>query len=423
MRFGKLLFLLGTVFGMGLMLFLLQFWNPDEGDDIEHYRRVRDLVQNTFVGDVDEEVLLGTALRGMLTSLDPYSDYYLAAQTEELNRDTSGKTVGIGVIMRYIDGPQILFPLSDSPALRAGLQVGDKILAIDDISTVEMPTEELSALLRREPGSSIRMTVKGLDETVRELVVKPNEVQIPSVSRTAIVDKERGIGYLALTSFTNRTAEELDAAIEWLQTQGMKGLILDLRGNPGGVLSETVEITNRFVRKGPLTSTRGRDGSHVDYADPELALYFGLPLALLVDRDSASASEVFAGALQDHRVAVLIGEATYGKGLVQTISRFPRRNAVAKVTTSYYYTPALRNVHRSNDGNAYGLMPDFPVPSTDEERKAIFIFLHRTFEPPPAALSTLQSWEAEIGLKLVVERPLDAQLDAALSIFAGKFPG
>ena len=421
-RFANVLLLIGTFFGMGLMLLILQIWGPEEEEDIEHYRDVRNLVLDTFVGEVDREQLLENALRGMLTGLDDYSDYYVSEETAAINRDTSGRAIGIGVIMRYQDSPRILFPLAGSPAMEAGLRVGDEIIAIDGQSTEGLDAASLNTLMQGEAGTPVRIRVRGLDHCEREHEVIRRELPIPSVRRVQLIDEERDIGYLALTSFSNRTTEEFDEAVSQLQAKGMRGLVIDLRGNQGGVLSSAVEISQRFVREGVLTSTRGRGEEHVESADPELAWYFDLPLVLLVDGRSASASEVLAGALQDHRAAVLLGEPTYGKGMVQTISRYPERRAIAKVTTSYYYTPADRNLQRGVEGHDFGLLPDFHVEGIGDDQQSLYTYLHRTFEPPAEALPALLDWERESGLELVAKAPADPQLEAALAVFAGQTP-
>jgi carboxyl-terminal processing protease len=416
----QIVFLLGTFFGMGLMLVILELWGLGEDEDLAHYRQVRDLVTNTYVRDVDKQDLLEDALRGMLNGLDDYSDYYVREEFDAVNRDTSGEMIGIGVILRYKDVPQVLFPLENSPAMDAGIQVGDEILAIDGVSTAGLLTEELSSRIQGEPGSSILLQVRGLDGQEREHEITRRELPIPSVRRVRMIDEQRGIGYLAITSFSNRTTEEFDEAVSRLQDDGLKALILDLRGNQGGLLSPAVEISQRFVREGVLASTRGRGEPKVESAAPELAWYHGIPLILLVDGESASASEVLAGALQDHRVAVLLGEPTYGKGVVQTISRYPDRHAIAKLTTSYYFTPSHRNLQRGTDGHDYGLLPNFLVDCEGEEREAIYGYLHNSFEPPPTIIADLREWQSESGLELVNEPPLDPQLEAAVAIFRGE---
>jgi carboxyl-terminal processing protease len=417
-----MIFVTGAFFGMGLMFFVFQLWGPGRDSDLQHYREVRDLVLSTYVGEVTEEELLESSLRGMLGELDDYSQYYVQEETDRLDIDTSGHTVGIGVIVRDLDGPVVLFPVEGSPAARAGVRVGDRLLEVDGTDTEGLPAEEVSALMRGEPGSRLALRVRGLDGGERRLAIDREELLVPSVRRVRLVDEGLGIGYLALTQFTGESAEEVDRAIADLESRGMRGLVLDLRGNSGGVLRAAVEIARRFVPEGLITSTEGRGEPRLEEADPEAARLAGMPLVVLVDGLSASASEVLAGALQDHRAAVLVGTPTFGKGLVQTISRYPGRRAIAKLTTSYYYTPAHRNLQRGTaPGSDHGLVPDVTVElDADTQRKVVRFLL--AFEPPASVLPELRAWAEREDLGLELDPPRDPQLATALELLAGRRP-
>jgi len=420
---GNTIFFVGALFGMGLMLVILQLWPPDDEPDIAHYKEVREFVLENFVGDVDPKELVQGALDGMLDSLDEFSEYYVEGEIARVNRDTSGHFSGIGVVFRNRhELRQLLFPVPGSPAEEAGLRVGDVILAIDGQNIVGLPPEDVALLIQGPAGSSARFQVRGLDEEVREHEVLRRVLVDPSVRRIGIVDEARKVGYLAIVSFSNETVAEFDAAVAELQGQGMRALVIDLRDNRGGVLSAAVDIARRFVAEGRITSTEGRGLPEFEEADPDEAHYVGLPVVVLIDDTSASASEVLAGALQDHRMAVLVGTPTWGKGVVQTISRYPEHQAIAKVTSSYYYTPAHRNVgRRPEQDHDYGLVPDLEVPIDPAERIAIHGYL-ATYPPPPEALEALRAWEAAEGLKLVAEHPPDVHLDAALELLAGRNP-
>ena len=421
--FGGLIFATGTFFGMGLMLFLLQLWGPGDEPDIEHYRDVRDLVMDSYVGETTEEELLESALRGMLNNLDQHSRYYVEEETDAVNRDTSGQTVGIGVIMRYADAPTIVFPVEGSPAESAGLRVGDEILQVGEQSVAGLDQDAVSDLIQGEQGTAVLLTVKGRDGQTRTHELKRARMLVPSVRRVSMLDEASKIGYLALVSFTNESVREFDAAVESLQRDGLDALVVDLRENRGGVLSAAVELARRFVPDGTITSTEGRGKPHYEYSDDEHARYAGLPLVLLVDGLSASASEVLAGALQDHRAAVLLGTPTYGKGVVQTVNRFPARHAIAKLTTSYYYTPAHRGVQRSSDdSHPFGLRPDFLVDVPEEEHDAVIAYLH-SWEPPAAAREELRAWSAAEDVSFQLDSPPDSQLALALDLFHGRIPG
>jgi carboxyl-terminal processing protease len=238
-----------------------------------------------------------------------------------------------------------------------------------------------------------------------------------------MLDPERHIGYLAITRFSAETSDEFDRAVEFLTERGMTSLVLDLRYNLGGTLSSAVEIARRFVPEGVIVSTEGRGEPVVYEADPEGADLEGLPLAILVNASTASASEVLAGALQDHRVAALVGEATFGKGMVQAIRTFNEAGGRAKVTTSYYYSPTHRNFERSADPNReYGLLPDLAVPLLAEERAPVQGFL-QSYSPGPDVLPALEAWAADSGQDLIPPMPMDPQLSSALDLLNGRHPG
>lgn len=408
---------------MGLMVFFMQMWGGRDDPDIEHYRDVRDLVMETYVGETTEQELLESALRGMLDELDDYSRYYVEDEVDAVNTGTTGQTIGIGVIMRSNPHPTVLFPVAGSPAEKAGLRVGDKVLALDGDTVSEMTQDELSARIRGPEGSQLAMKVEGRDGEERDLVVDRNQLLVPSVRRRRMLDQERGIGYLALISFSSESLREFDEAVVALKEEGMKGLIVDLRGNPGGVLSAAVNIAGRFIPEGVLSSTEGRGAPEIEYAVEDEALYLDMPLTILIDQDSASASEVLAGAIQDYRAGVLVGMPSYGKGVVQTISRYIHRRAIAKLTTSYYYTPSHRNLQRSrDDSHPFGLSPDVQVEASPEEADAVLRFIH-SYEPPANLMDELRAWVAEDSeLSLNLDHPADSQLDAALKLFSGKMP-
>ena len=423
---GNVIFFAGSVFGMGLMLLILYLWPPPEDPDVAHYREVRDFVQENFVEDVDRGTLLQSALRGMMDELDDYSEYYVEGETVQVRRETSGHFVGIGVVFRNGEVPgdhgRVLFPISDSPAAEAGVRVGDQILSIDGQSVEGLSDEAFEELLQGEVGSVARLQVRGRDGDLRDHEVTRRDMVDPSVRRIEIIDQARKIGYLAIHSFSNETAWEFDQAFEALQAKEMRGLVIDLRGNQGGVLSAAVAIARRFVAQGMITSTEGRGSPVSEKADPEDAHYIGFPLVLLVDHWSASSSEVLAGALQDHRAAVLIGRPTWGKGMVQTISRYPAHDAIAKVTSSYFYTPAHRNLERLVGGNSdHGLEPDIEIELEDDEVRAIYRYV-KAIPPPVEALGALRAWEEAEGIELITDRPPDPHLDAAITLFSGRNP-
>lgn len=417
-----ILFIAGALFGAVVLTGLQRLVSTDEEADITQYRAVRDFVAENFVREVPTEQLLDGALSGMLRSLDDYSRYYSPEEARELDRDTSGRYTGIGVILkRPIEEGRILFTLPGSPAERAGLQVGDLIVGVDG---VPLPGPFDPELLRRDLDSeqleALEIDVIGLDGSEHTVAIEPASLINPTVRHAHIANTELAVGYLSITSFSHETPLEFDNAFRVLKERGMKALVIDLRANLGGVLSASVDIARRFVAEGIIVSTEGSGPPDVREAISEMAISSGFPLVVLVDGNSASASEVMAAALQDHRVAVLIGTPTYGKGLVQTIHRFPEVGSIAKVTTSYYYTPSHRNLDHSIDpGRDYGILPDIEITLERETQRSIYRYIAE-YSPPFAAVPAIRAWEAELGETLLTEHPDDPQLQAALDLFAGK---
>lgn len=415
----------GGLFVLGLATGLLVAIIIDRGArafldrDIELVRSVRDLALEEFVSEVDSAKLVDDALCGMLRGLDPYSHYYGPQEIAELDRETTGEFRGIGVVFRKTEAGRVLFPVPNSPADKAGLRVGDRILAIEGQDVSRLESDELLALLHRDR-DEVKLAVEGLDGGRREFVLQPDVVLDPTVRHARMLDEERGIGYLAILSFSRRTPEEFDGAVEALERHGLHGLVVDLRSNPGGLLDAAVKVTNRFLRKGTIVVTRTRSETQVTEAQPDEARLGGLPLVLLIDQNSASASEVLAGALQDHCAAALIGEPSYGKGTVQQLKYIGRDRCVVKLTTSIYFTPSGRRIER---GERYlgqgGIAPDLWIPLSDEERKAVYLFLH-SYAPPESVLPDLEAWEEREQVVLIEEPPPDRQLEAAVALLAGE---
>lgn len=414
---GQALFVLGLAAGLLGALAVERAARLFLDRDIELVRAVRDMTLEEFVGEVDSAELVDDALTGMLEGLDDYSHYYGPREIPELERETSGEFLGIGVVFRKDEVGQILFPYPDSPADRAGLKVGDRIVTAAGAAVSAMETSDLQSLLHEE--EEVRLAVEGLEGVRRDVVLQPDVVLDPTVRHTRMLDAERGIGYLSIRSFSHRTPEEFDRAVEELRARGLRGLVLDLRANPGGILDAAVAIANRFVPAGTLVATRTRSETLVTEADPERATLAGLALVVLVDRRSASASEVLAAALQDHAVAALIGEPTWGKGTVQTLKRIGDERAVVKITTAHYCSPSLRTIEHTDDAEHSGIAPDLWVALPTEEQREIHRFLS-TYSPPEAALAALRAWEEREHVELIEPPPSDKQLNAALALLTGK---
>ncbi len=412
-------FLLGISIGVSAML----LWRGQPEPDVELYRELRDFIETNALEERQPQELLDHALKGMAESLDPYSRYLDQSHTRLLERETEGRYRGIGAIFRQpIARAQILYTLPNSPAAKAGLVPGDRLTRIGSLAVESLGERGLRQELGREDAGELELEVAARDGAVRTVRLSKASLVDPSVTDVRMLDVEHGIGYVALHSFSHATPSEFDAALRDLSAQNMRALALDLRGNAGGVLSSAVEVTRRFLTRGVIVRTEGRARTSVHHAENTRAAYAGLPLVVLIDEGSASAAEVLAGALQDHRLAVIVGERSWGKGSVQTLRRFPEHGTVAKITTARYETPAGRILERSLDPlGRGGIEPDLCVSITEELRRSIHERLARPM-PDPGACEVLREWEAEEGTVLIPHFTVDAQLRAALDLLLGSHP-
>ena len=301
---------------------------------------MRELSLN-YVDPVDPDRLMEGAAAGMVSDLDPYTEYIPEEGMQDFELLTTGKYGGIGALIRQKDDyVRIAQPYQGSPADKAGLKIGDKILSIDGKDAKGFTTEQVSSRLKGEPGSKVKVTVEHLDGTQQTAAIRRERIAIPGVPYAGwVVD---GIGYIRHSDFTEGCYEEMRAAVERLRAEGgLKGLILDYRSNGGGIMQEAVKILSMFVPKGTaVVTTKGRN-ERQDYRTESEPILPDLPLAVLVNGNTASASEIVAGALQDLDRAVLIGQRSFGKGLVQT-TRPLGYNTMLKLTTAKYYIPSGR---------------------------------------------------------------------------------
>jgi carboxyl-terminal processing protease len=421
---GPLLFVLGVVVGLFSALVAERVTVSLVDRDIELVRSVRNLAIEEFVEDVDSEALVDDALRGMLQGLDRYSRFYGPEDIAQLDRETYGEFRGIGVVFRRPTSEgQVLFPFPGSPAARAGVRVGDKIIRIDGRAVADMDAGGLQRAIQRGAQDGLHLVVEGLDGEERKLELELDQVMDPTVRHVRMLDPDRGVGYLSIYSFSHKTPDEFDAAVTSLEREGMKSLVVDLRSNPGGILDAAVRIANRFIDSGTIVATRTREETRVTEAQKSEARLQGLPLVVLVDEGSASASEVLAGALQDHCAGAIVGEQSYGKGTVQTLRRFGEDRAIIKLTTANYFTPSWRRIERrGEDDEEYGIVPDFLIELENDEKRAVYAFLE-TYSPPSTLLAAIQTWELQEGVDdLVPDHPDDRQLDAAVALLKGEVP-
>ena len=417
------MFALGMMAGMLVLLIAFALYPEPEDPTTAEFEAIRVFTEEHFVQDIDAEELMVRALHGMLDKLDRYSRYYERSKSERIRREIDGDFLGIGVVFRApTEDGQIMFPVHDSPALEAGMRVGDTIVEIDGESIEGLDADEIRSRLARNSQRTISLHVVGLDGEMRDLTIEPRVLVDPTVRHAHLLEQAPEIGYLTVRSFSNNTQDEFDKTVKALREAGARALIVDLRWNYGGVLDAAIQMAGRFIDSGVVVSSEGRLHSEIHLADDFESLFAGMPLCILVDKDSASASEVLAGALQDHRVGVVIGEPTFGKGMLQTTRSFPQFGSRAKVTSAYFYSPSHRNFERTSDaGRDHGILPDYLVEIDDAARHAVHIWLGR-YDPPLAALEDLARWEDESGESILPRPPADAQLDAAVRLLRGERP-
>ncbi len=300
---------------------------------------------------------------GSTTVLDDYSGYLTPDKLSDLYANINGEFVGLGIEIKQAEGKGILLVnvLSGSPAEEGGARAGDHIVAIDGRDARRMSTEEAASLLKGTAGSRVRLTLEDRDGRVRgPIAFTRREVQVNSLSVVKMLDEEQGIGYIRMTAFQKSTAAELDRALAQLKSRGMRSLVWDLRGNPGGLLNTAVEVMDRFLDGGTVVSIRGRNrGEDWDYAAHSAGTWTG-ELVLLIDENSASASEIAAGAIKDHKRGTIVGRRTYGKWSVQTIVNASHSTGM-RLTTARFYSP------RGKTYGGVGLAPDVEVPAGPDE--------------------------------------------------------
>ena len=325
-------------------------------EELRLFTEVMQHIKSVYVEEVSDSLLLEYAIRGMLNGLDPHSAYLEPDDFKTLEESTSGEFGGLGIEVSMIDGLiKVIAPIDDSPASKAGIKAGDFIIKLNNKQVKGMSLKQAVEHMRGKIGTSIRLTV------IREGVTAPlefkiarNTVKIHSVKSRII---ENGFGYIRISQFQVNTAKELSKSFKILKSQSngqLKGIVLDLRNNPGGVLQAAVDVTDAFLDQGLIVYTQGRQSSNdMRYSASPYNPSGKIPLVIIINEGSASASEIVAGALQDHKRAVLVGSRSFGKGSVQTVLPLAADNKRAlKLTTARYYTPSGRSIQ------AEGIRPD-----------------------------------------------------------------
>lgn len=396
----------------------------------EPQRTALELVYNevldSYIEPQDERELIERAITGMVDGLDKYSRYIPPVEVPEYIERTDGNYEGIGAkILTHGDTVVVHYPFPDGPAANAGLLPGDELLAIDDtLLDSEETRGNVLKLLRGPANSSVKVRLQRGDEE-QTITIPRGSVQLSCVKWTHLIDPEQGLGYLHLTGFHSTSAQQIFDAIESLEQQGeLRGLIIDLRNDGGGSLDQCIDIARAFIPEGIITTQKKREPEpdEVYRAKPKECRWPELPLVMLVNEGSASASEVLSGALQDHKRAVVVGKRTHGKGYVNTVFSWQDYDFKLKLTTGSYRTPNGRNIERNHstaatpaDKEKGGIAPDIDVPLTSEEFLAVASAL-RAIEPPKQYLAGYEAVAKKHDLE--VERPptteTDKQLKAAL---------
>jgi len=337
-------------------------------DDLRTFTDVFNQVRSNFVEEMDDHELMNAAIRGMLSELDPHSSYMEADEFRQLDDSSRGRYSGIGVeIVIQNKQVKVAYVMDGGAAFKAGIVAGDIITSIDQMDLRGQNLRLAVDSLRGKVGTTVEITVRSENGEVSNLELIRDFVEVASVYSRPV---DGDYGYFQITHFTRKTADELLEQIEYMQDNSegpLKGIVLDLRSNPGGVLSPAVTIADGFLDDGLIVSTRGRAENQLEYTAKPGQWLAGVPMVVVVNQSSASASEVLAGALQDHGRALIVGENTFGKGSVQSVLNL-RNGSGIRLTTSRYYTPSGRSIQ------AEGIHPDVEITAVqvvddDDQRK------------------------------------------------------
>jgi carboxyl-terminal processing protease len=408
--------LLGINLAIAARIYSEASTKPDKENpyaQMELITQVMELVRKEYVdtNSVSYKELTYGALKGMLNSLDPHSQFMEPQAYEDMKEDTEGKFGGLGIVISMSKEGflTVVAPMEDTPGARAGLLPGDRIIKINGKVTEKMSLQDAVHQLRGDPGTKVTITIfrakaKDPGDKIKDHTIERAIIDNPSVKDAKIL--EDGIGYVRITQFNEPTAAEFEKALTKLEGQGMNALIIDLRNNPGGLLESARKVASEFVPAHKLiVSTEGRDPAQkITYTSDPGKKRLDYPLVILVNAGSASGSEIVAGALQDLRRAVLVGETTFGKGSVQSIIQL-RDGSALRLTTAKYYTPSHKVIHE------HGVTPDIIVPiSEEDERKLLEQRARASLPKEQLALEDTGEKTAPIA---------DVQLDRALDVIKG----
>lgn len=330
--------------------------DPDTYEMLNLFGEVLEQTKAVYVEDVSDKKLIESAINGMLTSLDPHSSYLDAESFKYMNEQTKGKFGGLGIEVTMDNGlVKVVSPIDDTPAFKAGLKAGDYITHIDGETVIGLTLNEAVSKLRGKIGTRVKLSVRRVNAKPFDVTIKRSEIKIKSV-KTEI--KNDDILYIRISSFAEDNDKSIEKAVNDAQKKlknKLSGVVIDVRNNPGGLLDQAVNVSDLFLDKGEIVSTRSRNEEDtVKYSAQEGDIVKGLPIVVIINEGSASASEILAGALQDHHRAVILGEKSFGKGSVQTVMPLGEFGAM-RITTARYYTPSGRSIQ------AKGIEPDVVV--------------------------------------------------------------
>jgi carboxyl-terminal processing protease len=412
--FGLVTVLLALNLAIGAKIYLSSAHAADQKDspdaNLEIFADVLQKVRTSYVDgtNLTYHALVYSALKGMVGSLDPHSEFMDADDYQQLQDDTEGQFGGLGLVVAMRDGfVTIVAPMDDSPGFRAGILSGDRIVKVEGKSVEKIPLSDVVKQLRGEPDTQVNVTIQRpssgatKDFTLTRAIIRMEMVKDINGKKEFPLGADK-IGYVRITEFGDKTGDELESALQKLKGQGMKALILDLRFNPGGLLDEAVEVCQKFLPRGQLVvSTEGRDSVEKLFAKGRGDELKGEPIVVLVNLGSASAAEIVTGCLQDLHRGIVLGEKTFGKGSVQSI--FPLDDGSAlKLTVAKYYTPSHKVIHER------GITPDIVVPMSDEAEAALLV------NRSPGGLESLDEKD-----RSRVKNSSDVQLDRAEDLLKG----
>ncbi len=375
--YGLLLVVLAANLGVGLQIYLRSAAADDKNDPYANYAllaKVMEIIRSDYV-DADKvsyQDLMRGALRGMISTLDPHSEYMEPRKFDEMRKDTEGVFGGVGIVVVQKDNfLTVVAPMEDTPSFRAGILTGDRIIKIDGKSTEKFSLDDAVKKLRGEPGTEVTITIlRPANEQIRDITLTRAKIAVYSAKdlngKREFTVGENGVGYVRLLQFGEQTSAELEEALKKLEAQNLQSLVLDLRGNPGGLLDQAVKVCEKFLQKNDLVvTTEGRSPQKKEiYRATGRTSHPNYPLVILVNGGSASASEIVAGCLQDSKRAIVLGEQTFGKGSVQSILPLDGGGAL-RLTTAKYYTPSHKVIHEK------GITPDVMVAMTEEDERSV----------------------------------------------------